>query len=90
MMGGLDTALVARPEGNLGKYLKSLDRLRERNPSRILPTHGPDFDNPIEAIDRYKQHRIARLEQVYDAMMSGATDDTKIACRTPLPEWRLM
>ncbi len=39
-----------------------------------MPTHGPDFDNPVEAIDMYKQHRIERLEQVYEAMMSGATD----------------
>jgi glyoxylase-like metal-dependent hydrolase (beta-lactamase superfamily II) len=74
MMGGHDTALVARPEGNLTKYLKSLDRIASRNPSRIMPTHGPDIEDPQAAIERYRQHRVARVEQVYNAMMSGATD----------------
>jgi glyoxylase-like metal-dependent hydrolase (beta-lactamase superfamily II) len=81
MMGGLDTALVARPEGNLGRYLQSLDRIRDRNPSRIIPTHGPEFDDPIAAIDRYRQHRVERLEQVYDAMMAGATDARSVVDR---------
>jgi glyoxylase-like metal-dependent hydrolase (beta-lactamase superfamily II) len=74
MMGGMDTALVARPEGNLGKYLKSLEKIRARNPARIIPTHGPDFDNPIEAIDAYIRHREGRLEQVFAAVEAGATD----------------
>jgi glyoxylase-like metal-dependent hydrolase (beta-lactamase superfamily II) len=74
MMGGLDTALVARPEGNLAKYLTSLDRIRDRNPSRIIPAHGPDFEDPAEAVARYRAHREARLEQVIAAVDAGATD----------------
>jgi glyoxylase-like metal-dependent hydrolase (beta-lactamase superfamily II) len=74
MMGGLDTALVARPEGNLGKYLKSLDKIASRNPKIIIPTHGPAFEDPQEAIARYRQHREERLEQVFDAMNNGAVD----------------
>lgn len=81
MMGGMDTALVARPEGNLGKYLKSLDKIRSRNPAQIVPTHGPAFDDPIEAIDRYKRHREERLEQVFAAVNAGATDAASVVTK---------
>ena len=71
MMGGQDTALVAPPDGRLGPYLESLRRLRALEPAVIHPSHGPSFDAPIDAIDRYIAHREQRLEQVMDALRAG-------------------
>jgi len=68
MMGGLDTALVAPPEGNLRDYLGSLARIRTLAPTTILPAHGPPFDDAADAIDRYVKHRRARCEQVAGAL----------------------
>jgi hydroxyacylglutathione hydrolase len=64
MMGGLDTALVAPPEGDLALYLTSLERLATLPLRMIYPAHGPAIDNPGPAIDRYRRHRLQREEQV--------------------------
>lgn len=74
MMGGQETALVAAPEGRLGAYVASLQRIRRLNPRVIHPAHGPSFERPAEAIDAYLRHRARRLEQVMDAVRDGPAD----------------
>ena len=74
MMGGHHTALVAPPEGRLGPYLMSLERVRGLAPGVIYPAHGPAFDDPQAALDRYVGHRRARLDQVLRAVRGGAHD----------------
>jgi glyoxylase-like metal-dependent hydrolase (beta-lactamase superfamily II) len=81
MMGGLDTAVVAAPEGDMGEYLASLVRLRSLRPSVIYPAHGPEFLEPDAAIDRYIAHRHRREAQVLDAVTAGAVDVTEITDR---------
>ncbi|HEY0303650.1 MAG TPA: MBL fold metallo-hydrolase [Longimicrobiales bacterium] len=71
MMGGLDTALVAPPEGNLREYLGSLQRLRELAPRVIYPAHGEPIEDVAAAIDRYMAHRRQRVAQVETALTSG-------------------
>jgi glyoxylase-like metal-dependent hydrolase (beta-lactamase superfamily II) len=72
MMGGLDTAVVAAPEGDVGDYLASLARLRRLAPEIVYPAHGPPFTDPPTDIDRYVRHREERQQQVLDAMAAGA------------------
>lgn len=74
MMGGLDTAVVAAPEGDLAAYLRSLQRLRSLSLKIIYPAHGPAFTDPDAALDRYLSHREQRLEQVRAALDTGADD----------------
>ncbi len=74
MMGGHDTALVAPPEGRLGPYLASLERVRALDPEVIYPAHGPAFEDPPSALDRYVRHRSQRLQQVLGAVRGGARD----------------
>lgn len=81
MMGGLDTAVVAAPEGNIGAYLDSLERLRSLRPSIIYPSHGPAFTEPDAALDRYIRHREERLDQVRAAMAEGDRDTVSITDR---------
>jgi len=81
MMGGLDTALVAAPEGNLTEYLESLDRLARLSPRVIYPTHGPEFTSPAWALARYRSHRAARLEEVLAAVDSGGRRLAEIAAQ---------
>jgi len=78
MMGGLDTALVAPPEGDLGLYLASLERIRALAPRVIHPAHGPSFDTPADAIDTYLRHREERQRQVLDALAAGACGQREI------------
>lgn len=73
MMGGLDTALVAASEGDVGDYLASLERVRELRPRVLYPAHGPAFDrDPDAAIGRYIAHRHEREAQVMTALRGGA------------------
>lgn len=74
MMGGQDTALVAAPEGRLGPYLGSLERIRGLRPAIIHPAHGPDFQRPEAALERYVRHRAIRLDQVLGAVAAGTSD----------------
>ena len=71
MMGGLDTALVARPEGDLVDYISSLHRIRALDSRVIYPAHGPRFDQPAAAIDQYIAHREQRVAQVVEGLRDG-------------------
>ena len=68
MLGGMDTALIAPPEGDLAAYLDSLDRVRALQPHILYPAHGEPFDDPPAAIARYIAHRRARLDRVREAL----------------------
>jgi glyoxylase-like metal-dependent hydrolase (beta-lactamase superfamily II) len=70
---GRGTAVVAYPDGDLGGYLDSLRRLEVLGAMPVLPGHGPALANCAAAARFYLEHRIARLEQVRQAVASGAT-----------------
>lgn len=78
MLGGMDTALVAAPEGDLGAYLASLQRVRELGARTLFPGHGPPFTDPEAAVDRYILHRREREQQVLDALRGGATSVSRV------------
>jgi glyoxylase-like metal-dependent hydrolase (beta-lactamase superfamily II) len=69
---GRGTTVVAHPDGQLGAYLDSLDRLHAlaeaRDVQSIWPGHGPVIDNALVALDYYIGHRQERLDQVRDAL----------------------
>ncbi|GAA3848965.1 MBL fold metallo-hydrolase [Brevibacterium ammoniilyticum] len=73
---GEGTTIVTYPEGSLGDYLDSLDRLRELCDAgaftRIEPAHGPTIESPAEVIDHYRSHRRERIAQVQAALDQGA------------------
>ena len=77
---GRGTTVVAHPDGQLGAYLDSLDRLHalaERYGVRaIWPGHGPVIDDALGALDFYIAHRRERLAQVEGALleMTGEAD----------------
>lgn len=74
MLGGLDTALVAAPEGDLGAYLASLERVRALGPRTLYPAHGPPFPDAGAALDAYVAHRRDRERQVLAVLEAGAAD----------------
>ena len=69
---GRGTTVVAHPDGELGAYLGSLDRLHrlaEAHEVRtIWPGHGPVIDNALTVLDHYVAHRHQRLDQVREAL----------------------
>lgn len=79
---GRGTTVVAWPDGRLGDYLDSLQRLRalvdEHQVRTILPAHGAPVTDPVGALDTYLEHRRERLDQVRavvgDAAAEGDVD----------------
>jgi glyoxylase-like metal-dependent hydrolase (beta-lactamase superfamily II) len=75
---GRGTTVVAHPDGQLGAYLDSLDRLHalagSHEVERIWPGHGPVIDNALGALDYYIAHRHERLDQVRAAMRELAAE----------------
>jgi len=69
---GRGTTVVAHPDGELGAYLDSLDRLHALADAHeiqsIWPGHGPVIDNALGTLDYYISHRQERLGQVRDAL----------------------
>jgi glyoxylase-like metal-dependent hydrolase (beta-lactamase superfamily II) len=75
---GRGTSVVAHPDGALGPYLDSLERLRAfaNSPAgvlRLLPGHGPVIDDPAGVLTYYLDHRQERLDQVRAAVAEGHT-----------------
>jgi glyoxylase-like metal-dependent hydrolase (beta-lactamase superfamily II) len=67
--------------GRLADYLRSLERVRDLGPTRLLPAHGPAIDDPAAVIARYLDHRRARERQVIEALASGDTSPAAVVNR---------
>ena len=76
---GRGTTVVAHPDGRLGAYLDSLDRLHALAAAHevrtIWPGHGPVIDDALGVLDFYLAHRRERLAQVESAVASLRADD---------------
>ena len=69
---GRGTTVVAHPDGQLGAYLDSLDRLHalaeREETAAVWPGHGPVIGDALAALTYYRDHRQARLAQVEAAL----------------------
>jgi glyoxylase-like metal-dependent hydrolase (beta-lactamase superfamily II) len=76
---GRGTAVIVHPDGDLGDYLQTLDRLSGLVDAGLatgwlLPGHGPALDQPADLLAGYREHRLQRLALVREAWESGITD----------------
>lgn len=71
---GWSTTVISPPDGNMGQYLDSLAKVRDRGFKAIFPTHGPPvLDNPTEFIQAYIDHRKAREAAILSRLEAGDT-----------------
>jgi glyoxylase-like metal-dependent hydrolase (beta-lactamase superfamily II) len=70
---GSGTTAIFPPDGNMREYIESLRLLRSRNPRHIHPAHGPSRDDAVALIDEYISHRLAREQQLIEAIRGGAS-----------------
>ncbi|MEM1031316.1 MAG: MBL fold metallo-hydrolase [Myxococcota bacterium] len=68
MVASRGTILIAPGDGDLRVYLQQLERLRDRDPVRLLPAHGDPIDAPRAHYDRYLAHRRWRENEVRKAL----------------------
>lgn len=83
---GRGTTVVAHPDGQLGAYLDSLDRLHalaeREEATAVWPGHGPVIDDALAALTYYRDHRQARLQQV-EAALAQLEDEQPAADALP-------
>ncbi len=79
---GRGTSVVAAPEGRLGAYLDSLQRLARASQAErvaaIWPGHGPVRTDPGALLEHYLAHRQDRLAQVRAAVADGARTPAEV------------
>ncbi|WP_245155156.1 MBL fold metallo-hydrolase [Nocardioides sp. 1609] len=72
MVLGRGTTVVAHPDGRLGSYLESIERMRSLvtagEVATIWPAHGPVLGDAGAVLDLYLAHRRDRLAQVAAAV----------------------
>jgi endoribonuclease LACTB2 len=73
--------IPASKGGDLRAYLASLRRVRDLNPRRLLPGHGPIIEDPASLIDEYITHREQREQQILKAILDGARTVPEIVRR---------
>ncbi|WP_137295144.1 MBL fold metallo-hydrolase [Nocardioides dongxiaopingii] len=84
MVLGRGTTVVAHPDGRLGPYFDSIERMRSLvtagEVATIWPAHGPVLDDAGAVLDHYLAHRRDRLAQV-----AAAVERLRDEGRTPTP-----
>ena len=70
---GWSTSVVSPPDGDMGDYLNSLERIRAREFDLIWPTHGPCITETEEFVSAYIAHRHEREVQIAKCLSDGLT-----------------
>ena len=68
---GWSTSVIAPPDGHMGQYLASLEKLRARDDQIFYPTHGSPIADPRGWLDQLLAHRRMRQAQITDALRQG-------------------
>jgi len=68
---GVGTTVIPNTSGDLGDYLRSLERLLALRPRRIYPAHGPAIEDGIAKIEEYLAHRADREREIVAALEPG-------------------
>ena len=74
----MDPLLCRPPDGNMGDYLASLEKLTTREEVRYWPTHGPAIENPRPFVHAFINHREKRETQISECLAAGRTNITDI------------
>lgn len=68
---GIGTTVIPAESGDLGDYMRSLERALAEAPGEIYPAHGPRIRGGVAKIREYLEHRRARERQVLEALAEG-------------------
>jgi glyoxylase-like metal-dependent hydrolase (beta-lactamase superfamily II) len=68
---GWSTTVVVPPDGDMGDYMTSLDKLRARDDRIYYPAHGPAVDKPQQLVRGMMGHRLQRERQILKRVREG-------------------
>ena len=61
---GWSTTVVVPPDGDMAEYMRSLDKLRQREDRTYYPAHGPPVTKPNQYVRSLIGHRMQREKQI--------------------------
>ncbi len=81
---GRGTTVIMHPDGAVGPYLASLDRLEALGDLEALPGHGEPLPSVAAIARDYRAHRLERLDQVRAALerLGATAADASVAAVT--------
>jgi glyoxylase-like metal-dependent hydrolase (beta-lactamase superfamily II) len=65
------TSVIAPPDGDMGAYLSSLEKLLGRHDKAYWPTHGPAIDEPHRHVRAFIAHRREREAGILECLSQG-------------------
>jgi glyoxylase-like metal-dependent hydrolase (beta-lactamase superfamily II) len=68
---GWSTTVISPPDGDMGAYYASLDKVQARGFDVLWPTHGPPIREVSPFIDAYRDHRLRRERQILRELEAG-------------------
>ncbi len=68
---GWATTIISPPDGNMGDYFASLDKVKAQNFDKLYPTHGAPIENPDSFVQAYIDHRRLREAQILEQISAG-------------------
>ncbi|MBA4000108.1 MBL fold metallo-hydrolase [Brevundimonas sp.] len=77
---GWATSVVAPPDGDMGAYMDSLERVTARGFAALWPTHGAPVTDVAPFLTAYKAHRLEREAQIVARLEAG---DRTISAMVP-------
>jgi glyoxylase-like metal-dependent hydrolase (beta-lactamase superfamily II) len=78
---GWSTTVVVPPDGEMGAYMKSLDRLRQRGDRVYYPAHGPAVTKPMQLVRGMIGHRLQRERQILKLVGERSRDVPDIVAK---------
>ncbi len=78
---GWASSLISPPDGDMGQYMASLDRLHAEGARILHPGHGDPIGDPAARLDALKTHRLAREASVLAALASGPSNIGTLVAR---------
>lgn len=68
---GWSTSVVAPPDGSMGAYIASLDKLTAHPSRRYLPGHGDVILEPLATVSAMRSHRLIRERAIRERLAGG-------------------
>ncbi len=81
VINGGTVGIPASDEGDLAEYLRSLRKVLELQPRRMLPSHGTDVEQPASLLRGYISHRLLRERQILELLAGGVSGPDRIVER---------
>jgi len=78
---GWSTSVIAPPDGDMGQYIASLEKLLARDETLFYPTHGSPIADSKAWVGQLIAHRREREQQILRALRAGPCSVPQLVLR---------